>query len=455
MKRIVKLKGELVIIAIMSLLISFYVALVIKNLDVGFYKKNSSYRVNYIYSETITDLLKDLKNSNLNNHMGVQQFLDGKLSFHIGYSFYIVDADGNVIAGTNKGVLSIDKNEVKDGKNEYSSLKNDYYNFKISGCDYLKEGYFLYYDYLGRGRDDKGMMLYALVGFIILFFILIWGRISYISKIKAAVGIIAEGNLTHRAPVKYKNELRELAENINFMASELEKEDIKRSEFLTNISHDLRTPLTTILGYIDMIKKEKYDSKEELNKYISIIERKGIFLRTMLEDFFQYSKLTSKDIVLNIERLELNEIGRQIFEDEESGFDDRSLRLEVELSKEPVYIYGDVDLLYRAVNNILSNCLKYSKTNTVVKIVISKEILNNISYGFFSVSNVPIENVSEAEVDSFFERLYKKDQSRHEEGSGLGLSIVKDIVKLHDGIIKGYKEKEVLIFKIFIKQYVL
>lgn len=258
--------------------------------------------------------------------------------------------------------------------------------------------------------------------------------------------------MTHRAPVKYKNELGELAENINFMAFELEKEDRKRSEFLTNISHDLRTPLTTILGYIDMIKKEKYDSRDELNKYINIIERKGIFLRTMLEDFFQYSKLTSKDIALNIESLELNELGRQIFQDEESGFNEKSLRLEVELSKQPVYIYGDSDLIGRAVNNLLSNSLKYSKTNTVVKIKISKEKLNNVSYGVFSVSNVPRETVSEVEVDSFFERLYKKDQSRHEEGSGLGLSIVKDIVKLHGGIIKGYKEKEELIFKLFIKE---
>jgi len=439
----------LVIISLISLVISLTAAIMIKNQGIGLYS-NSTYRINNIYSESITGLEKDLNSSNLSNYPELQQLLDGKYSFKVGYSFYVVDTTGTVVAGSNKGLLAIDMNEIIDGKKEYSNSQTDNNVFKISGCDYLKDGYFLYYVFLRYGQDDTGMLVYALIGSLICFLLFIWGRISYISKIKTSVAIIAEGDLTHRAPLKYRNELRDLAEDINFMTSELEKEDQKRSEFMTNISHDIRTPLTTILGYIEMIKKEKYDSKEEMNKYINIIERKGLFLKTIMEDFFQYSKLTSKDIVLNYENLELNELARQLFEDEESGFEERSLKLELELSNEPVYIYGDSDLLARAVNNLLSNSLKYSKPNTVVKIKISKEKLNNVNYGIFSLSNVPKEPISEAEVDSFFERLYKKDQSRSEEGSGLGLSIVKDIIKLHGGTIKGYKEKEELIFKFII-----
>jgi len=439
----------LVIISLISLVISLTAAIMIKNQGIGLYS-NSTYRINNIYSESITGLEKDLNSSNLSNYPELQQLLDGKYSFKVGYSFYVVDTTGTVVAGSNKGLLAIDMNEIIDGKKEYSNSQTDNNVFKISGCDYLKDGYFLYYVFLRYGQDDTGMLVYALIGSLICFLLFIWGRISYISKIKTSVAIIAEGDLTHRAPLKYRNELRDLAEDINFMTSELEKEDQKRSEFMTNISHDIRTPLTTILGYIEMIKKEKYDSKEEMNKYINIIERKGLFLTTMMEDFFQYSKLTSKDIVLNYENLEFNELARQLFEDEESGFEERSLKLELELSNEPVYIYGDSDLLARAVNNLLSNSLKYSKPNTVVKIKISKEKLNNVNYGIFSLSNVPKEPISEAEVDSFFERLYKKDQSRSEEGSGLGLSIVKDIIKLHGGTIKGYKEKEELIFKFII-----
>ncbi|OFI05992.1 sensor histidine kinase YycG [Clostridium acetireducens DSM 10703] len=85
------------------------------------------------------------------------------------------------------------------------------------------------------------------------------------------------------------------------MASELEKEDEKRKEFLTNISHDLRTPLISILGYLNMIKEEKYEDEKELESYIDKINNKSLFLKSMLDDFFQYSKLSSRDIQFNKE----------------------------------------------------------------------------------------------------------------------------------------------------------
>lgn len=436
----------------MAFVISFIGAMAIKNMGITkYYDKSSKNRIDYIYSDVITDLEKSLDKLDSNNPTEIQDFFDKNYNFRSSYDFYLVNNYGNIIAGNNKEILSIDKNQVVDGKREYVSKNEDKNAFKIVGCDYIKNGYYLYYIYCGYGRDDSRMMIYALIGFIILFFLSIWKRVSYISKIKSSVRVIAEGDFSNRVPLKYKNELRELAEDINSMASELEKEDKKRSEFLTNISHDLRTPLTTILGYIDMIKKDKYDSKEQLRKYIDVMERKGVFLKNMLDDFFQYSKLSSKDINLNLQMLELNELGRQILEDEESAFEEKSLYLSMKLCNESVNIYGDPELFIRAINNLLSNALKYSKGNSKVVILISKEKINNINYGAISISNIPKESVSEEEINSFFERLYKKDTSRHEEGSGLGLSIVKDIVKRHGGFVKGYKEEEKLVFKIYMK----
>ncbi|MHC1685215.1 MAG: histidine kinase dimerization/phospho-acceptor domain-containing protein [Clostridiaceae bacterium] len=453
MKRIVKLKGELLVIAIIALGISFLIAMTIKSTGITkFYNKSFESRISYIYFETITNLEEDLGEMDIKNSTKLQEFFDGDYHFKYGYNFYVVDKSGKVIAGNNKEVLNIDENKIIDGEREYVVENKDRSVFRISGCDYLKDGYYLYYIYCGYGHDDSRMMVYAIVLFVILFFSLIWGRVSYISKIKSSVRIIAQGNLSYRAPVKYKNELMELAEDINSMASELEKEDKKRGELLTNISHDLRTPLTTILGYIDMIKKDKYDSKEQLEKYIDVMERKGIFLKNMLDDFFQYSKLSSKDINLNLQVLELNELSRQILEDEESVFKENSLNLSMKLSNEHINIYGDPELIVRAVNNLLSNTLKYSKENTKVGISIDKENINDTSYGAVSISNIPKESVSEEEINNFFERMYKKDRSRHEAGSGLGLSIVKDILKIHDGFVKGYKEEDKLVFKIYIKE---
>ncbi|WP_254306693.1 HAMP domain-containing sensor histidine kinase [Clostridium sp. 001] len=278
---------------------------------------------------------------------------------------------------------------------------------------------------------------------------LIWKRISYISKIKSTVRNIAEGRLSNRVPLKYKNELGELAEDINYMASKIEKEEKNRNEFMTNISHDLRTPLTTILGYINMIKNNKYESKDELDNYVDIMNKKGIYLKNMLDDFFEYSKLSSNDIILEKQKLELNELARQIAEEEEDEFTQKGLKLSINLPQESIYIESDPNLFLRAVNNLLSNAFKYSKENTVVEFNISKEIFNNTPYAVISVSNIPNDPISNDDLENFFERLYKKDSSRQKEGSGLGLSIVKNIVKLHGGFIKAYKQDNKLVFKVY------
>jgi signal transduction histidine kinase len=451
LRGIFKLKGELVITALLALLISFLASFTLKANGLSIYSKDPNYRINSIYSKCVDGLVKELKSNDLSNSHELQQLLNNKYSFERGYSFYIADESGNIIAESNKGTQSLNKIILKESSREYFESTSNSDVYKIIGCDYLKNGYFLYFIYLGYGYDDQLVLLWSLIGFVILFIVLIWSRVSYISKIRGAVQIIAEGNLSHRVPLKYKNELKELAENINHMASNLEKEDKKRNEFLTNISHDLRTPLTTILGYINMIKKERYDSIDELAKYVNIMDRKGNLLKAMLDDFFEYSKLSSNDICLNLEKLELNELSRQLLDDEETRFKENTLDLSVVFSAEPVWIYGDSALLVRAFNNLLSNAFKYSQKNSQVQIKISKEKVNNINCATLSISNLPKDIISEEEVNSFFERLYKKDQSRQSEGSGLGLSIVKDIVKLHGGFIKALKENENLSFKIFIK----
>lgn len=360
--------------------------------------------------------------------------------------------DGRVIAANNREIKNIDIHEIADGKNTFKFLDTGRDNiFKITRCDYLKDGYYLYYIYIGYGKLDteNNIGILWIVTFAIIFFLLIWKRISYISKIKSTVRNIAEGRLSNRVPLKYKNELGELAEDINYMASKIEKEEKSRNEFMTNISHDLRTPLTTILGYINMIKNNKYESKNELDNYVDIMNKKGIYLKNMLDDFFEYSKLSSNDIILEKQKLELNELARQIAEEEEDEFTQNGLKLSINLPQESIYIEADPNLFLRAVNNLLSNAFKYSKENTVVEFNISKEIFNNTPYAVLSVSNIPNDPISKDDLENFFERLYKKDSSRQKEGSGLGLSIVKNIVKLHGGFVKAYKQDNKLVFKVY------
>lgn len=450
MKRIFKLRSELVFSAVISYIIAILFAIILKEFILGSFLNNFKNTTEYVHDDMITGIEYQLKNMNINDSNKVQKYMDKENS--ILYLISIVHKDGKVIASNNKQIKSIDANEVIDGKKTFKFLNGNRKNLvKITRCDYLKDGCYLYYIYVGYGKLENGNIVGIMTGiiFIIVFFLIIWRRISYISKIKSTVRSIAEGNLYERVPLKYKNELRELAEDINYMTSEMEKEDKKRSEFLTNISHDLRTPLTTILGYINMIKNGKYVSKDELNSYVDIMNKKGLYLKNILDDFFQYSKLSSKDIVLEKQKIELNELARQIVQEEEDEFIKNNLILSINLMQEFIYIYVDPNLFLRAVNNLLSNALKYSKNNTSVEFNISKEKYNNKFYAIISVSNIPEEPITDNEIENFFQRLYKKDLSRQKEGSGLGLSIVKDIIKIHGGFVKTYKENDKLFLKIY------
>lgn len=387
---------------------------------------------------------------NINNSNKLQKYMDEKFSML--YFIFIVHKDGKIIASNNKEIKSIDADKIIDSKKTFKFLNAHRDNLvKITRCDYLKDGCYLYYIYIGYGKLENenmvGIMIFII--FIIIFFLLIWRRISYVSKIKSTVRNITEGNLSNRVSLKYKNELCELAEDINYMALKIEKEEKNRNEFFTNIAHDLRTPLTTILGYINMIKNDKYESRDELNNYIDIMDKKGLYLKRMLDDFFEYSKLSSNDIVLEKQKLEVNELARQISEEEEDEFMQKGLKLLLKLPQESIYIEADPNLFLRAVNNLLSNAFKYSRQNTTVEFSVNKEIFNNTFYAVLWVSNIPYDLISNSDLENFFERLYKKDSSRQKEGSGLGLSIVKNIMKLHGGFVEIYGEGIRLVFKIY------
>ena len=450
-KRMFKLRSELVFSAIVSVIISFILIVFLKEYILGSFLNNYKDTPIYIHKDMISRIEDNLRNMDINDSSKLQKYMDKQ--FNMLCYIFVVKKDGTVIAANNREIKNIDIHEIVDGKKTFKFLNTGRDNLlKITRCDYLKDGYYLYYIYIGYGKLDNENIVGIMwvVTFAIIFFLLIWKRISYISKIKSTVRNIAEGSLSNRVPLKYKNELGELAEDINYMASKIEKEEKSRSEFMTNISHDLRTPLTTILGYINMIKNNKYESKNELDNYVDIMNKKGIYLKNMLDDFFEYSKLSSNDVILEKQKLELNELARQIAEEEEDEFTQKGLKLSINLPQESIYIEADPGLLLRAVNNLLSNALKYSRENTVVEFNISKGIFNNTSYAVLSVSNIPNDPISKDDLENFFERLYKRDLSRQKEGSGLGLSIVKNIVKIHGGFVKAYKENDRLIFKIFI-----
>lgn len=149
---------------------------------------------------------------------------------------------------------------------------------------------------------------------------------------------------------------------------------------------------------------------------------------------------------------ELNELLRQFYEEEEEAFREKELELSLSLHNEPISCEGDIQLLARVVNNLLSNALKYSKRGTTIWLKSGVEKKGHISYGVFSVSNVPKNKISEEELKHLFDRLYKRDASRSGQGSGLGLSIARNIMKLHGGRIEAEMIEGLLSFKVYLKR---
>lgn len=451
MKKKISLRLELVLIMLLSLVIAFTAAFLIRNTGVGFHRNSKEERIEQRYKECIDKLEESFAACDLRDTKAVNMLMQQNYNYMVGYTFALVDENGCVISSSTPGIGTIDEKWIKNGIREYQVSEEDTNIFKITGCDNIKKGYYLYYSYLYFDENDTGMVAGALLGAVCCFFFLIWGRISYISQIRKSVGKMAQGDLGERISCRYRNELRELAEDINQMAESLENEEQRKNEFMTNISHDIRTPLTTMLGYLNMVKNRNYDSEDVLQQYISIMERKGKFLAAMLEDFFQYSKLASHDIEMKCMELNLNELLRQISEDEEAEFQEKELELELQLEQEPAFCEGDAELLARVVNNLLSNAQKYSRKGTKVYIKSGHERNGHTNYAVFSVSSIPDQSMTEEEITKLFERLYKKDPARKEEGSGLGLSIARQIMKLHGGRMEGKMEGERLIFKAYIR----
>lgn len=439
MKRIVKLKGEITFFVIISIILGAIIGAV----PVKTYRTSNrgieELRLSAIqrsreYTEFIIKEL-DIESKDYNVLSQKMKNLKDNMNIAKTGSVFLVDNDGFVIESTeNFGVEKIDL-----GARKYEDIKVDGNIFVSKNVIKLNENMYAVITNSGFSDGDMNIMGIWVVASIIIFLILISGRVRYINKIAKNVRVIAKGDMTKRIDIKYKNELTHLAKDINYMAQEIMEQDASQKEFITNISHDLRTPLTTILGYSKMIEEKKYSSEEELERYVSVINRKGMYLRTLLEDFFDYAKLSSMDIKMEKEVININESILQLLDGEEICFKENGLELEVLLESKSIYTYGDPMLIARAFENLISNAVKYSKGNSKVTIKLKEEVIEKISYGVFSIYNIPRENLSDKEVDKLFKRLYKSDSARSKGGSGLGLAICQEIVKCHNGFIKAQK----------------
>lgn len=281
---------------------------------------------------------------------------------------------------------------------------------------------------------NEVMLLFGIPMSMILFTLYVVKKLAYLSNIIEGTSRIKNGELDYKIDVVGNDSFTNLAENINNIGEGLEKSietqlrsERMKSELITNVSHDLKTPLTSIINYVELIKKEEV-SPEHVNDYIKVLDQKSKRLKILIEDLFEASKASSGNLELNMENLDIVQLLRQSIGEMEEKLSNSNLDIRLNLSSEKINIYADGRRMYRVFENLLSNISKYSLPSTRVYIDLSESDESVI---------ITMKNISSYELNfdatEITERFKRADESRNTEGSGLGLAISKDLVNLQGG----------------------
>ena len=217
----------------------------------------------------------------------------------------------------------------------------------------------------------------------------------------------------------------------NAIEESLQSERLK-TELITNVSHDIKTPLTSIINYVDLLKKEELQN-EKVKEYVKILDMKSQRLKKLTEDLVEASKVSSGNVQLQIEEINLKELIHQSIGEFEDRFKEKGLQIECKMPKEEIKIRADNRYLYRVIENIFSNVTKYALENSRVYIDMKKE-KSKIEMSIKNISKEKL-NISSEEL---MQRFVRGDKARYTEGSGLGLSIAKSLTELQGGIFHIY-----------------
>lgn len=280
--------------------------------------------------------------------------------------------------------------------------------------------------------------LLCLVAVNVAVLALIWKYVRALDTIIVAAEQIKSGEQTKELNTAGMPEpLQSLAQNLTYTQEEMQKavqEAIKgermKTELITNVSHDLKTPLTSIISYVDLLKKcDILDT--DAQKYITVLDEKSIRLKRLIEDLVEASKASSGAVTLNKMQVNLYELAVQAVGEMEDGFAERNLKIILNTPQQSPIVFADSQKTWRIMDNLLSNARKYSLGGTRVYVDVAEKGAN----GIFTIKNVSGDALN-IDPEELTQRFVRGDASRTLEGSGLGLSIAKDLCRLQDGELK-------------------
>ncbi|WP_033541668.1 HAMP domain-containing sensor histidine kinase [Planococcus sp. CAU13] len=267
--------------------------------------------------------------------------------------------------------------------------------------------------------------------------LLMISRFGYLNILMDRTEAIAAGSLNEQIPVRGKSpiaqhaiQLNRLKEGVRQSMSEQAKSERLKTELITNVSHDLRTPLTSIITYTDLMKTPDLSNEDRL-AYAEILDRKSQRLKTLIEDLFEVSKMASGNMELHRQRVDFTQLLTQAFAEHAEDISSSGLDFRISTPEQPVYIMADGQKWWRVLDNLILNAIKYALPGTRVFV----NLKETDGQAEFIMKNVTRFELGE-NTDELFERFKRGDVARQTEGSGLGLAIAQSIVDLHGGTMK-------------------
>lgn len=416
--------------------------------DIDDRARDLSERLSSVYSEAYPDEPQVLHS--VYDQVTIQETIQNETSYGETVKVLLVDLDGKVLfrssnaSETQVDLHSIIRNAMDtriqgeiNGGDEFNSfypvdLKDVQAYVVLSGVPHpiLVETY--------HGSPFLASIA-ALSFFIFAFYYLTKKKMAYIEELAQGLFEISKGNLDFRVARKSEDELGSLASNINNMAQELKsrieeerRAEKTKNELITNVSHDLRTPLTSIMGYLRLLKDKKYESGDQVDNYIEIAYGKSEKLKSLIEDLFEYTKLANYGDMLHKEKVCLNELLEQLTDELVPVAEENKITMTKEFAPERIMVIADPDKIVRVFENLYVNAIRYSYKPGEI----TTRMYRNNGKVTVSIKNLG-DAIDQETLTRLFERFYRVDQSRSsvEGGSGLGLAIAKNIIELHGGAV--------------------
>lgn len=288
--------------------------------------------------------------------------------------------------------------------------------------------------------------------FFTLYLLITYRKTKSLVDIINETEIMANGDLDRVIQVNGKGDINILAKNINSISKQLKDITISernsqktKNDLITNVSHDLRTPLTSIMGYLELVDTDQYKDEVALRYYVNIAYEKCKGLNLLINDLFELTKMQNNTINLDKTHINLVELLGQVVAYFEYQFKSANMESRVNFSKDRLSINGDGGKLVRAIENLLSNAIKYGKDGHYVDITTKFEenmaVVQVINYG---------QSISSIDLPYIFDRFYRVEKSRSSDigGSGLGLAITKNIIELHGGTIGAFSDDNRTVFEV-------